>query len=222
MEPSRVLARAPLSGHKKEKSRVTIFCAANATGTEKMTLTFIHKYKTPRVMKNINHKDLPVYYFWNKKAWMQVSIFNEVLLKLNETMKQKNRKIILLIDNAPVHLILDETQEKLDNIDVKFLPPNTTTKLQPCDAGIINSFKCHYKRFFVQNRINAYDDMQDGIVEELVNYTIYDALQNAAKAWSMVSPQTISTCWKKTGILPPNNEIEDDSVDSDRYSIYNN
>src|SRR5215216_101909 len=88
MEPSRVLARAPLSGHKKEKSRVTIFCAANATGTEKMALTFIHKYKTPRVMRNINYKNLPVYYFWNKKAWMQVSIFNEVLLKLNKMMKQ--------------------------------------------------------------------------------------------------------------------------------------
>ena len=35
MEPSRVLARGPISGHKKEKSRVTIFCATNATGTEK-------------------------------------------------------------------------------------------------------------------------------------------------------------------------------------------
>jgi hypothetical protein len=177
-------------------------------------------------MKNINHKDLPVYYFWNKKAWMQVSIFNEVLLKLNEMMKRKNRKIIFLIDNAPVHIILDETQEKLDSIEVKFLPPNTTTKLQPCDAGIINSFKCHYKRLFIQNRINAYDDMQDGIVDELADYTIYDALKNSAKAWSMVTPQTIANCWKKTGILPPpNNEIEDtprdyDSVNSDdRYIV---
>ncbi len=90
MEPSRVLARTPISGHKKEKSRVIIFCCANATGTEKMILTFVHKYKTPRVMKNVNYKNLPVHYFWNKKAWMQVSIFNEILLKLNGIMKQKN------------------------------------------------------------------------------------------------------------------------------------
>ena len=145
MEPSRVLARGPLSGHKKEKSRVTIFCATNATGTEKMALSFIHKHKTPRAMKNLNYKNLPVYYYWNKKAWMQVSIFNDILLKLNEKMRQRGRKIVLLIDNAPVHLILDETQEKLDSIVVKFLPPNTTTVLQPCDAGIIHSFKCHYK-----------------------------------------------------------------------------
>lgn len=209
MEPSRVLAHGPISGHKKEKSRITIFCAANATGTEKMALTFIHKYKTSRPMKNLNYKNLPVYYFWNKKSWMQVSIFNEVILKLNEKMRRKGRKIVLLLDNAPVHLILDETQEKLDSIVVKFLPPNTTTVLQPCDAGIIHSFKCHYKRLFVQNRINAYDNVQDGIVEELADYNIYDALQNSAEAWSMVSPQTISNCWKKTGILPSNNDDED-------------
>ncbi|GBC04797.1 hypothetical protein RclHR1_05880010 [Rhizophagus clarus] len=58
---------------------------------------------------------------------------------------------------------VNETQEKLDSIDIKFLPPNTTIKLQPCDAGIIYSFKCYYKRLFIQNRIDAYDDMQDGI-----------------------------------------------------------
>ncbi|CAB5360689.1 unnamed protein product [Rhizophagus irregularis] len=149
MEPSRVLARNSLSGHKKEKSRVTIFCATNAT---------------------------------------------------------------------------DETQEKLDSIDVKFLPPNITTKLQPCDAGIIHSFKCYYKRLFLQNRINVYDDVQDGIVEELADYTIYDALQNAAEAWSMVTSQTISNCWKKTGILPQSDEFEEfsddnDSVLSDSFDI---
>ncbi|CAB4397028.1 unnamed protein product [Rhizophagus irregularis] len=73
-------------------------------------------------------------------------------------------------------------------------------------SGIIHSFKCHYKRLFVQNRIDAYDNVQDGFVKELANYSIYDALQNSAEAWSMVSSQTISNCWKKTGILPPNNE----------------
>ncbi len=63
MESTRVLAHSSISGHKKEKSWVTIFCAANATGTEKMALTFIYKYKTPHVMKNLNYKNLSVYYF---------------------------------------------------------------------------------------------------------------------------------------------------------------
>ncbi|CAB5355535.1 unnamed protein product [Rhizophagus irregularis] len=117
----------------------------------------------------------------------------------------------------PENIWNDEIQEKLDSIVVKFLPPNTTTALQPCDAGIIHSFKCHYKRLFVQNRIDAYDNVQDGFVKELADYSIYDALQNSAEAWSMVSSQTISNCWKKTGILPPNNEdiFDDDLIFDD-------
>ncbi|RGB38759.1 hypothetical protein C1646_812449 [Rhizophagus diaphanus] len=72
--------------------------------------------------------------------------------------------------------------EKLDSVEVKFLPPNTTTALQPY-----------------------------GIVEVLADYNIFEALQNSAEAWSMVSSQMISNCWKKTGILPPSDdEIEDD------------
>ena len=65
---------------------------------------------------------------------------------------------------------------------MKFLPPNTTTKLQPCDASIIHSFKCHYNRLFIQNRIDAYDNVQDGIVEKLVDYNIFKVLQNSAEA----------------------------------------
>ena len=145
MEPSRVLARTKLSGHKKDKSRVTIFCATNSIGTEKMKLSFIYRHKKPQVLRNLNYANLPVYYYWNESAWMQISIFNDILLKLNKDMKEQNRNILLLVDNAPVHIILEETAEKLDCINVKFLPSNTTAFLQPCDAGIINSFKCKYR-----------------------------------------------------------------------------
>ena len=80
---------------------------------------------------------------------------------------------------------------------MKFLPSNTTTKLQPYNTGIIHSFKCHYKRLFIQNRIDAYDNVQDGIVKKLADYNIFEALQNSAEAWLMVSSQTISNCWKR-------------------------
>ncbi len=34
----------------------------------------------------------------------------------------------------------------LQNVDVHFLPPNTTSKIQPMDAGIIMTFKKNYRR----------------------------------------------------------------------------
>jgi hypothetical protein len=55
----------------------------NATGTEKMCPLFIHKYENPQVLKNINKKTLPVNYYRNSKSWMQVSIWNEYLKKLD-------------------------------------------------------------------------------------------------------------------------------------------
>ncbi|CAG8727358.1 6045_t:CDS:2, partial [Racocetra persica] len=61
--------------------------------------------------------------------------------KLNDKIKKENWNIIFLIDNVLVHIILDETQEKLSNLRVEFLSAQTTSILQPCDAEIINSFK---------------------------------------------------------------------------------
>ena len=54
-------------------------------------------------------------------------------------MRRKNRNILLLIDNAPTYTLYENTC--LSNIVIEHLPPNTTVHLQPCDQGIINSFK---------------------------------------------------------------------------------
>jgi len=54
-------------------------------------------------------------------------------------MRCQNQNILLLVDNVPTHA-LDETTH-LTNITIEHLPPNITSHLQPCDQGIINSFK---------------------------------------------------------------------------------
>lgn len=125
---------------------------------------------------------------------MKTTIFNNLLLKLNNKMSQKRRKILLLVDQASVHAVLDETKRQLDCVQVEFLLAHTTPVLQPCDAGIIHSFKCHYKTLFVRNRISAYDDVQNGVKKEIVEYNVYDAINNVAEAWSMVSSNTIINC----------------------------
>jgi len=106
-------------------------------------LNFLHflftSIKHQEILIGIDKSKLPVDYFWNKSAWMQTSIWNKYLELLNQRMKRRNRKILLLVDNAPVHSV--SNPELLTNITIHYLPPNTTVHLQPADAGIINSFK---------------------------------------------------------------------------------
>lgn len=139
MEPTHGLSTAPLLGTKQDKDRITILLTCNATGTEKLIPLLIHKHKTPRPLRGIDKKTLPVNYYWNSKAWMQVSVWNDYLKNLDKIMKAKKRNIILLVDNAPTHSLTEDLQ--LTNVRVHHFPPNVTAHLQPCDAGIIHSFK---------------------------------------------------------------------------------
>ena len=49
--------------------------------------------------------------------------------------------MLLLVDNVSSHN--PELKDKFSNIKVVFLPTNTTSRLQPLDAGIIKNFKVH-------------------------------------------------------------------------------
>jgi hypothetical protein len=64
---------------------------------------FIYKYKNPCSLNGKNKNDLSIDYYWNQSAWMQVSIWNDYLQKLDKKMHFQKRKILLLVDNAPVH-----------------------------------------------------------------------------------------------------------------------
>ena len=83
MQPNHTISNSPVAGTKQSKDRITVLLTCNATGSEKMCLLFIHKYENPRALKNINKNTLPVNYYWNSKSWMQVSIWNEYLKKLD-------------------------------------------------------------------------------------------------------------------------------------------
>ncbi|CAB4424685.1 unnamed protein product [Rhizophagus irregularis] len=220
LEPSKTLARSPLSGKKKSKKRVTILLTCNATGTEKLTPFFIYTSKNPRALKGKKKDDLPVNYYWNKTAWMQVSIWNDYLKKLDIKMRLQNRKILLLVDNAPVHITNENTQ--LTNVTLHFLPSNTTSHLQPYDAGIINSFKAKYQKLLVKNRVEAYEISQQ-LNKEADSLNIHDAIVFCTNAWNAVTQEIIYNCWKHTDILPLVNQEEvdeipfDDHMDADEF-----
>jgi hypothetical protein len=91
----------------------------------------------------------------------------------------------------------------LTHVEVAFLPPNTTSHLQPLDAGVIKSFKAHYKRNYCRHILKLFEEGKD-INKEKVN--IKEAVDYLADAWENVSSDTIFNCWVKTGILPSTND----------------
>lgn len=72
-------------------------------------------------------------------------------MTFDRRMQAYNRKVLLLMDNAPSHIILSN----LKNVRCKFLPPTTTRHLQPMDAGIVSAFKVHYRLFVVRYTVDA-------------------------------------------------------------------
>jgi DDE superfamily endonuclease/Tc5 transposase DNA-binding domain len=134
MAPDKTLATASRAGKKMVKDRITVMFCCNQTGTIKIRPLVIGHAKMPRPFRNINIANLPVDYAYNKKAWMTGILFESWIKKLDTLMRTQNRSILLLLDNAPGHV---EEGVELTNIVIKYFPPNTTSHLQPLDAGII-------------------------------------------------------------------------------------
>ena len=61
----------------------------------------------------------------------------------------EGRKIALIVDNCPAHPDVPGLQA----INLIFLPPNTTSRTQPMDQGVIRSLKAHYRSILVAKQI---------------------------------------------------------------------
>jgi hypothetical protein len=109
----------------------------------------VYRAENPRALKEKNLNHMPVHWRWNRQAWMTSKIFWDWFNCFNPEVKQylqgKNLvfKVLLILDNAPVH-VRKELENSHPNVKVVFLPPNTTSLIQPLDQGIIKTFKSHY------------------------------------------------------------------------------
>lgn len=59
--------------------------------------------------------------------------------------KEPVRKTLLLMDNCSAHGSKENLLD-VQNVEVELLAPNTTSKLQLFDAGIIAAMKVRYRR----------------------------------------------------------------------------
>ena len=119
-----------------------------------------------------------------------------------------NRKVLLLLDNCSAHIPLVNIPNhiQLQNTTVFYLPPNTTSKIQPCDAGIIRNFKAYYWRHFNCLLLQCLEDQ----VETPEKIDILQAIRMAVMAWtSNVKPETIRNCFCHCKIRTENTAAQD-------------
>jgi hypothetical protein len=216
--PDRSLAvdRNDCRGGKKSKERYTVMLCANWDGSEKLkpvvigelilikcnsTVGFFLNYivgksAKPRCFKNVDMKKLPVQWYSNRTAWMNSKIFTEWLHEINLSMQKQERHILLFLDNAPVH----PPDIQLDNIKLKFFPPNTTAKIQPMDQGIIRAFKAYYRRYLVKHIIAS---ASTATTADDINVTALDAVHWIDSAWEAVTEATIRNTFRAAGFVRP-------------------
>ena len=98
----------------------------------------IGKSAKPRCFKNA--KILPCCYRLQVKSWMNSFLLDGWVKELDKKFEKENRKVILIADNCPTHSII----EGLKVVVLVSLPPNTTSKTQSMDQGVIRSLKAKY------------------------------------------------------------------------------
>ena len=189
-------------GFKVAKDRLTLLLCGNAAGDCKNKPLLLHTSENPRAFKRILKTSLPVHWKSNKKAWMTAKIFEDWFLncfcvEAESYCKNKNIafKILLIIDNAPSHPA--HLADLHPNVKVIFLPPNTTSLIQPMDQGDIAAFKLYYLRKTFLQLVEANDGPDSlSIREYWRQYNILAAVKNIKFAWDEVKNSTMNAVWK--------------------------
>ncbi|KAG7168419.1 Tigger transposable element-derived protein 1-like 81 [Homarus americanus] len=201
-----------IRGRKLQKERITVLFTTNASGSCKLKLSVIHTARKPHAYKSMDMTKLNVHWLTAHKAWMfstlSLSWFDDCFVP------------DLLLDNAPGHspLLLD----RHPNIKVVFLPPNTTSILQPMDQELICNVKAAFsiKKFKLLNdytntreelrnlsdtttNSKSEDDEDQKLAEQQVLlkqfwriFNIKKAVDFLVEAWEQLSVATVRHAWR--------------------------
>lgn len=199
MPPSQSLSSGNRPGIKRDKTRISIVCCVNASGTDRLPIWVIGKARTPRALRNINIPAIGAEWRWNQKAWMSQIIMREWLLAFYRHIGQ--RPVLLTMDNFAAHLAGLELAPPPPNIRICWLPKNSTSQYQPLDQGIIQNLKTYYRKQWLRYILYHYEHNQD----PLHAVTLLDCIRWLVRAWNhdVLSTTIIACFYKSTLVLNP-------------------
>jgi hypothetical protein len=132
---------------KKEKSasdfkasKIEIHCllGGNANGDKKLRPMLVYRSENPHALKNVAKSSLPVIRKSHRKVWVTKHIFRDWFVdyfvpEITTYCNENNTafKVLLILDNAAAHDLYYVSM--CPNINIVFLPPRTTSLMQPSD-----------------------------------------------------------------------------------------
>nr|XP_005608612.1 tigger transposable element-derived protein 1-like [Equus caballus] len=194
---TQMASQAP--GFKSFQDYATLLLCANAKGDFKCKPLMVYRAQNPQAVtgKSVNH--MPVHWRWNKKAWMTSDWFHNCFIPEVECYLQGRNlafKVLLILDDAPVHCC-EELRNAHPNVEVLFMPPNTTSLIQPLDQGIIKAFKAHYTRELYSKALEALKaNKETTMMDYWKSVTIRNVIDYVGTAWDSIKQATINNCWK--------------------------
>ncbi|XP_042230822.1 tigger transposable element-derived protein 1-like [Homarus americanus] len=191
-----------MPGFKASKDRLILLLGGNAAGDCKLKPLLVYHSKNPKALKGVVKASLPVVWKANPKAWMTRVLFEDWFFHnfvpdVEKNCNNKNQpfKILLVLDNAPGHpSYLDDFHA---NIKVVYLPPNTTSVLQPMDQGVMASFKEYYLRRTFTQAVKETEGESGVTLREFWKNYIYKAIKNIDASWREVKTSNMNGVWKK-------------------------
>ncbi|XP_064421091.1 tigger transposable element-derived protein 1-like [Latimeria chalumnae] len=188
---------------KVAKDRLTLLLCGNAAGDFIVKPMLLYRALNPHALKGQNKSQLPVFWQSNRRAWVTAALFidwfnNCFVHEVEKYLASKNLafKVLLILDNAPGHP--ESLQFAHPNVEVVFLPPNTTSLLQPMDQGLIKTFKSYYTRHTFKRILDQMESDPTLTVSGCwKNYNIADCINNIKDSLEEVKPTTWNACWRK-------------------------
>ncbi|CAK9820080.1 Tigger transposable element-derived protein 1 [Anthophora quadrimaculata] len=159
----------------------------------------INKALHPHALKSINLAKYPVHFVANKKAWVTsavfATLFNDCFVpEVEKYMAEMGLpfKVLLIVDNAPGHPCLEHP-----NVQIVFLPPNTTSLIQPLDQGTIANSRKHYVKLTFNYILKILENDEVGLTEVWKKFSILDCINHTTAAIGQIKQHTLNSCWKE-------------------------
>ena len=163
---------------------------------------------------------MPIQYTSSGNAWMTAVLFQDWYQKtfvpaVRRHLRERGLKeeALLLLDNCRAYPPAEKLRSADGRITVMYLPPNTTSIIQPLDQGVISSFKRHYRKELVKEIVLSEFD----VTPFLKQFRLKEMFFVAGRAWETVTAKTIENCWME-GLAPafpktPDNDESDDETE---------